>query len=260
MNQLKNASENRHAVIQNPEGRSSVIVVCEHASCHIPSSFKNLGLSADAQKSHAAWDPGAMAVACGVSKRLDANLVASGVSRLVYDCNRPPSAPDAMPIKSEVFDVPGNIGLTPAQRQDRIDTYYEPFRVALFETIEAKSAVIAAIIVTIHSFTPIYNGQRRAVEIGVLHDSDTRLADAMLQTASAHTSATVLRNEPYGPEHGVTHTLKEHALEAGHLNVMLEIRNDLIETQEQQNNMAKTLSEWITNAFTQLNVVGDVQC
>ena len=36
----------------------------------------------------------------------------------------------------------------------------------------------APIVVTVHSFTPIYDGQRRAVEIGVLHDTDDRLANA----------------------------------------------------------------------------------
>ena len=118
----------------------------------------------------------------------------------------------------------------------------------------------APIIVTIHSFTPIYHGQERAVEIGVLHDSDTRLADAMLGTATAHTSALVMRNEPYGPNNGVTHTLREHALPGGHLNVMLEVRNDLIKSEAQQNAMGDMIAAWVADAVSQITDQGAVQC
>jgi predicted N-formylglutamate amidohydrolase len=116
------------------------------------------------------------------------------------------------------------------------------------------------ILVTIHSFTPVYHGAMRSVEIGVLHDSDTRLADAMLQAPQARTAYSVQRNQPYGIEDSVTHTLQEHAIKEGHLNVMLEIRNDLIETQEQQAAMADMLAGWIETACANLKVPGVVQC
>jgi predicted N-formylglutamate amidohydrolase len=243
--------------IDNPAGRSAAVLVCEHASCAIPPSLNGLGVSEDASQSHAAWDPGALAVAQRMSQRLDAALVFSTVSRLVYDCNRPPSASDAMPIKSEVFDVPGNIGLTQADRDARTQSYYVPFQTALAAQI---AKISAPIIVTIHSFTPVYHGQNRAVEIGILHDHDTRLADAMLDTAASHTATLVLRNEPYGPGHGVTHTLREHALPDGHLNVMLEIRNDLIQTEPQQSAMGDMIAAWIADAVSQLTEQGAVQC
>ncbi|SFR60679.1 Predicted N-formylglutamate amidohydrolase [Yoonia tamlensis] len=243
--------------IDNPTGRSAAVLVCEHASCNIPAALAGLGLSQDARQSHAAWDPGALAVAQRMSQRLDAVLVSSTVSRLVYDCNRPPSAPDAMPAKSEVFDVPGNVGLTQAARDARTNAYYLPFQTALAAQI---AKMHAPIIVTIHSFTPVYHGQARAVEIGVLHDDDTRLADAMLETAAAHTSALVLRNDPYGPENGVTHTLREHALPGGHLNVMLEVRNDLIATPATQTAMGDMIAAWVADSVSQITDQGAVQC
>ena len=246
-----------HTLTVNPAGRSSVVLVCEHASHFIPAIFEDLGLSTADRKSHAAWDPGAMAVAEQLSAHLNAPLVASGVSRLVYDCNRPPEAPDAMPAQSETIIVPGNAHLTAADRAHRTETYYRPFQKALGSVIAQTTAPV---IVTIHSFTPIYFGEAREVEIGILHDSDTRLADAMLEVAASHTDSVVRRNAPYGPEHGVTHTLKEHAVAHGHLNVMLEIRNDLIATDQQQTEMAKVLAHWLTAAFALTGVAGDVQC
>lgn len=246
-----------YVLSENTDGTSSVVLVCEHASYHIPAAFGGLSLSQNARKSHAAWDPGAMAVATRLAKRLDAPLIAGGVSRLVYDCNRPPTAPDAMPSRSEVIDVPGNQNLTQAERDARTDAIYRPFQSAVGQLIEQ---VANPILVTIHSFTPVYHGALRSVEIGVLHDSDTRLADAMLQVAGVHTNANVQRNAPYGPEDGVTHTLKEHALKGDHLNVMLEIRNDLIQTANQQDAMAEVIAKWIADACAQLKVPGDVQC
>jgi len=257
MTQVDVDTLNENVLVVNAVGSSSVVLVCEHASHHIPHLFNGLGLSLDARESHAAWDPGAMAVANQLSKSLDAILVASEVSRLVYDCNRPPNAPDAMPSRSELIDVPGNKILTQSKRNMRAEVYYWPFQSALSSVVKQ---VANPIVVTVHSFTPIYHGQMRSVEIGILHDTDTRFADAMLQTAHAHTTANVQRNEPYGPEHGVTHTLKEHAIKDGHLNVMLEIRNDLIERAQQQEVMAALLAGWIVDAFAQMNVAGVVQC
>ena len=244
-------------LVANAAGSSCVVLVCEHASHHIPKSFGALGLSQEDSKCHAAWDLGAKAVAKQLSARLDAVLIASNVSRLVYDCNRPPDSPDAMPERSEIIDVPGNRNLTQSQRDARVSAYYRPFRSTLHSVLKQ---VANPVLVTVHSFTPIYHGQTRSTEIGILHDTDTRLADAMLQMAGTHTSANVQRNEPYGPKHGVTHTLKEHALKAGHPNVMLEIRNDLIATATQQEDMAATLAGWIEDAFTQLDVPGVVHC
>ncbi len=243
--------------VVNLHGRSSVVLVCEHASAVIPQEFDGLGLAEDVRQSHIAWDPGAMPVAKRLAQVLDARLVAGGVSRLIYDCNRPPSAVDAMPERSEIFDIPGNKGLSPKARDSRVHTYYEPFRQTLHQVI---SSADAPIVVTVHSFTPTYHGQKRAVEIGILHDSDSRLADAMLTTAVAHTDFRVERNEPYGPEHGVTHTLREHALAHGNLNVMLEIRNDLIRTTAQQIEMADMVARWLVDASARISAKGTVQC
>lgn len=236
--------------IHNEDGSSSVVLICEHASTHIPAHLDNLGLQPADRHSHAAWDPGALAVALHLSDLLDAKLVYSSVSRLVYDCNRPPTASDAMPARSEVIEVPANANLSETDRKARAETYYHPFRRTLQNQIAATPAPA---IVTIHSFTPVYHGEKREVEIGILHDTDTRLANAMLDCAADHTDASVDRNAPYGPEDGVTHTLKEHALPHGHLNVMIEVRNDLIGTDKTQFEMAKTLAQWITAALSDLD-------
>ena len=238
------------AILHNPSAQGNVLLVCEHASNRFPSAFGDLGLDAEAKQSHAAWDPGALAVAKHMSEVLDAKLVASTVSRLVYDCNRPPEAAGAMPAKSEKFIIPGNADLTDEAKKQRVDQVYRPFLSLLYGTI--TDAVNEPVLATIHSFTPVYNDQPRAVEIGILHDSDTRLADAMLALAPQFTGLNVQRNDPYGPEDGVTHTLKLHGLENGLMNVMIEVRNDLIATPEDQKNIAEMLADLISAALEKL--------
>lgn len=241
----------------NGGGSSSVVLACEHASAYIPARFNHLGLLPEHRKSHAAWDPGALALAREISEVLDAKLVAATTSRLVYDCNRPPGTESATPAKSEIVDVPGNAKLTTQERAARAAAYYVPFHAALSAQLEHTPNPV---LVTIHSFTPVYHGIPRMVEIGVLHDDDRRLADALLDTAAQHTGRVVARNAPYGPKDGVTHTLREHGVAGGHLNVMLELRNDLIQTPSRQKLKGRILAAWLQDAFARTGAQGRVKC
>lgn len=246
------ASDGAAFTTDNPEGASAVLLVCEHASKNIPSSLNNLSLDEATANSHVAWDPGALAVARHLSNSLDATLISARFSRLVYDCNRPPEAPGAMPAKSEVFVIAGNQNLSEADKAAREVEIYIPFTNAITDTIAArKAAGRGTIMVTIHSFTPTFFGEPRKIGLGILHDTDATLADAMLTQPS---TMNMQRNQPYGPEDGVTHTLKLHALPNGLLNVMIEIRNDLIANEADQLKVANELSDMITNALSNLQV------
>lgn len=236
----------------NPAGKSPVLLVCEHASRRIPASLDGLGLSIETAKSHVAWDPGALAVASMLSETLDATLIAARFSRLVYDCNRPPEAAGATPAKSEIFEIAGNADIPPAQRAARIAEIYEPFCDAVSGTITKRIAQgTPPVIVTIHSFTPVYYGENRTVELGVLHDTDATLAEAMLALPC---QMNMQRNQPYGPEDGVTHTLKLHALPDGLLNVMIEVRNDLLTSEADQKTVADGLAAMLTQALDALTL------
>ncbi|HMQ57915.1 MAG TPA: N-formylglutamate amidohydrolase [Rhizobiaceae bacterium] len=240
--------------IVNAGGKGPFVIACEHASNNIPAEFAALGVSADVLQSHAAWDPGARAVALHLSAMLDAPLVASRISRLVYDCNRPPMSDGATPAKSEIHAIPGNAGLTATQKRRRAELAYFPFRSALSRVLSSKGRDVA--LVTVHSFTPVWFGKPREVEIGVLHDADARLADALLaEIAMRAPGRRIERNEPYGPTDGVTHTLIDQALPRGLPNVMLEIRNDLIADAASQQAHATLLAQALQAAMSALSPV-----
>ncbi|WP_323764443.1 N-formylglutamate amidohydrolase [Marinovum sp.] len=234
--------------VTNAAGAGGVVLLCEHAASAIPARYGDLGLRAEWRESHAAWDPGALALSHHLSQALDAPLVSGCVSRLVYDINRPPEAAAAMPVRSELVEIPGNANLTEAQREERIASVYRPFCEAVAALLDARARAI----VTVHSFTPVFFGKARPTEIGILHDADARLAEAMLAHAPTHRR--VDRNMPYGPEDGVTHSLRLHALPRKLPNVMLEVRNDLLTTPEDIATLAEELLAMLRPALAAVPV------
>ncbi len=232
---------------------SPMLLVCEHASNFIPQRLDFLGLSEEERASHIAWDPGALGVATRLAEHLEAPLVAGKISRLVYDCNRPETAPDAIPARSEVYDIPGNQSLTAEERATRIEQVYVPFRNRLSEEISQRSNL--KLVVTIHSFTPVFRGHQRDVAIGILHGKDDRFAREMM-THAPKVDHIVQLNAPYGPEDGVMHTLDQHGVENGLLNVMIEIRNDLIANGHSESVMAGLLAPWIEKTLQSFALEG----
>jgi predicted N-formylglutamate amidohydrolase len=232
----------------NETGTSPYVLVCEHASNRLPKKLGNLGLSSGDLQRHIAWDIGAEGVSRLLSKLLDAPLAMQRYSRLAYDCNRPPESEGAMPVLSEATEIPGNKGLSAADKMDRIEAIYRPFHNGLAHLMDTRaSAGKATSIVTIHSFTKTYKGRDRAVELGILFDRDARIADKLIK---GFPNIDARLNEPYGPRDGVMHTINLHAAPRGLKSVMIEIRNDLIANERGQNEWAQRLSLPLIQAIT----------
>lgn len=250
---MQSAADVFPPVIENPQAAGRLVLVCEHASNHIPPRWGDLGLTDEQRRAHIAWDIGALGLARGLAQRLDAVLVHAPVSRLVYDCNRAPHMAGAMPARSEVHDIPGNAAIDPTERAARTAAVYLPFHDGLHALLMDRLARgLSPVVVTIHSFTPVYFGKTRAVEFGVIDDADPTLPQAILRAARSHTALRVEMNEPYSAKDDVTHTLRVHATPYGLPNAMLEIRNDLIATPQAEAAMAATLAPVIAAAVASL--------
>ncbi|MBW0158329.1 N-formylglutamate amidohydrolase [Sedimentimonas flavescens] len=239
--------------VEGPDTPGRFVVVCEHASNAFPAPWGDLGLSAAQREAHIAWDPGALGLARGLAARLNAALVHANSSRLIYDLNRPPHSAGAMPARSEIHDIPGNRNITPQERLTRTEALYLPFHATLRAQIARKLALgHAPVMVTVHSFTPVFNGKARAVELGVIHDADPALAVAFHAEARAATQMDARLNEPYSAADEVTHTLALQATPLGIPNVMIELRNDLIATPAQQDTMAERLAPLLLAAVAKI--------
>ncbi|MDF1621170.1 N-formylglutamate amidohydrolase [Pseudothioclava nitratireducens] len=244
--------------IENRDAAGRCVIVCEHASNAFPEPWGALGLSDAQRAAHIAWDPGALGLARGLAERLGSVLIHAGASRLIYDLNRPPQSRGAMAERSEIHDIPGNRALAPETRLMRTEALYVPFHATVRAEIARRLALgLDPVLVTVHSFTPVYAGKPRAVELGVIHDADPTLARAVLAEAEARTPLVTRLNEPYSAADEVTHTLALHATPMGIANVMLELRNDLIATPEAQVEMADRLAPVLEGALARAaNVEG----
>ena len=64
-----------------------IIFLCDHASNHIPKSYKSLGLSKKVLNSHISWDIGAKDLCIKLSKELGQSYFHANFSRLLIDPN-----------------------------------------------------------------------------------------------------------------------------------------------------------------------------
>ncbi|MBL6078452.1 N-formylglutamate amidohydrolase [Belnapia sp. T18] len=211
----------------NPEGASPFVLLCEHASNHIPDSYAGLGLGPADLARHIAWDIGAAALARLLSERLDAPLFLSGYSRLLIDCNRPLGAPTSIPLRSEDTDIPGNLDLPAEEVAARQNRYFRPLHDAVAACLDARRGG-PAIVIGVHSFTPVYQGVRRPWHAGLLYAGAAALGRGLIEALAADRALVIGDNEPYRIEPEHDYTVPVHGDARGLPAALLEVRQDLV--------------------------------
>tara|TARA_R110002110_G_scaffold110803_7_gene276134 strand:- start:1720 stop:2448 length:729 start_codon:yes stop_codon:yes gene_type:complete len=229
------------ALVRSACGGKAVII-CDHATNFMPERYGNLGLDAVRLNEHIAWDPGAIEVASHMSARLEAPVVAAGLSRLVIDMNRPEGAAGSIVAVSDGVAVPGNQNLSDADRRQRFEDHHIPYHQGIEDLLNRRAGLPTAVI-ALHSYTPVHSGRTRPWDIGILHNGDTALAGPLLKELSARPGLVVGENEPYSPADDVYYTLQRHAVSRGLAHVMIEIRNDRIATPEGQRDWGNLLAD-----------------
>jgi predicted N-formylglutamate amidohydrolase len=213
----------------NPGGRARVVLLCDHASRAVPRRLGTLGLEEAELARHIGWDIGAAEVTRHLSRRLDAQAFLSGYSRLVVDCNRKLDEPSAAPAVSDRTVVPANQCLAPEDIAWRAEAVYWPYQRAIAAALDAFEAKgIAPAVVSIHSFTPVFDAMHRPWHIGILWHRDDRLAKPLLGSLAADPAIAVGDNEPYTGGSPHAYTIPTHGLARGLPHVQFEIRQDLI--------------------------------
>ncbi len=238
----------------NPDGASRALLLCEHAGRAVPRGLNGLGLNAADMDKHIAWDIGAEGVARRLCERMDAPLVLQRYSRLVIDTNRPFRAPDCIPETSDGVTIPGNAALDDAARKQRYDEIHKPLHDTVADLLDQRAeSGCAGVLLTIHSFTPVFGGQRRAMSVGLLFNRDRRLADA-LQAALMQVApdGDIALNAPYSVDDDSDYAIPVHGERRGIPHVLIELRNDLIRDAAGQALWAERLSDALSIAFDTL--------
>jgi predicted N-formylglutamate amidohydrolase len=217
--------------VVNPGGTSRVVLTCEHASNFIPHSYGRLGLPESELTRHIAWDIGAAQVARDLASMIDAPLFLSGYSRLLIDCNRPLGSPTSIRVISESTVIPGNEGLSPEEAAQRAQLFYWPFQAAVSAHLDQRqSASRHAIVLGIHSFTPVFKSFIRPWHAGILFRQSTRFGHALVEALQAP-GFSVTANEPYTIDDEGDYTVPVHGERRGLDAALVEIRQDLIADQ-----------------------------
>lgn len=215
--------------VVRPDGGSALVLTADHAGRRIPEALGSLGVASGELGRHIAWDIGIAGVAARLSEALDAALVMQRYSRLVIDCNRDPGVPSSMPEVSEATPIPGNEGLAEGERRRRIEALFTPYHDAIAGLLDRRDqAGRRSVLVALHSFTPVYLGERRPMHAAVLYNRDARLSLALRDLLAAEGGLVVAENEPYRVSDLTDYTVPVHAERRGLLHVEIEIRQDLI--------------------------------
>lgn len=238
-----------------------LILICEHASNRLATPWQET--DATLMASHAASDLGALGLAQALGEQmakahgLVVELIHAPLSRLIYDLNRSPDRPDAVPAQTELHRIGMNAQVTPAEKLNRVMQLYLPFH-ALVQARIARALALGQrpVLLTVHTFTPVWHGVPREVEFGVIHDDAPGLARRIIDESAALDLVTRL-NEPYSATDHVTHTLRLHATPYRLENAMLELRNDLVATPDVQADMAALLAPILARAMSH---VAELSC
>ena len=206
---------------------SGLLLLCDHASNALPARYGTLGLPAAQLARHIGYDIGAAAVTRRIAERLRAPALLTTFSRLLIDPNRGLDDPTLVMRLSDGAIVPGNARIDADEIEHRVASYWRPYRDAVGRALERMSAGGSTpVVISVHSFTPAWKGVPRPWEIGVLWDSDARLA-VPLMDALRDAGFCVGDNEPYdGALAG--DTLDEEVTRRGIAGLLIEARQDLI--------------------------------
>lgn len=234
--------------VLNPDGGSRFVLTCEHASNFIPARYDGLGLPPGELRRHIAWDMGAADLARELSRRLDAPLFLSGYSRLLIDCNRPLHSPTSIVTVSEDTEIPGNLDLAPEERAFRAETFFRPFQEAIARCVDCRfTAGTLTVLIGVHSFTPVFRGDARAWQAGILYGSAVGLGRSLIAALRADPALQVGDNEPYRVTPDTDYTVPVHGDARGIPAALIEVRQDLLATQAGIDEWASRLTTALTS-------------
>lgn len=210
--------------------RPRLVLSCEHARAALPSGV-DLGLDAEAMRSHIAWDEAALPAARALAEALGAPLFEGRVSRLWVDLNRRAENPEVIPLVAFGVPIPGNQGLSVEERRARIEGWHRPYVQAVREAVTGPADGPPCLHLSIHSFTPVLHGRVREVEVGLLFDPAREGEVALARRLAAPLAEAGLRvrdNEPYsGLDDGLIPWLRERLPGEAYVGLEIELNEGL---------------------------------
>lgn len=243
-------------IVENTGARSDLLLLGDHAGRAIPRALGDLGLPPAELARHIGWDIGVAGLGAEMARMLDACFIRQRYSRLVIDCNRDPARGDAIPAVSDGTAIPGNTGLSAEEVEARREAVFAPYHARIAQTLDDRAATgRMAVLVSLHSFTPVMAGFARPWRFGVLHLGDSALSAAMLRRLQEVEGVAAGDNEPYAMD-GIDYTIPHHAGSRGLDYLELEVNQALIAEPEGQRRVAGFLAPLLAAALAETTGAG----
>ena len=223
-----------------------LILTCEHAGNEIPEAYLELFSGAkDVLETHRGFDPGAR----DLFQHLSSLAVFSQdymISRLLVEPNR---SLEHAQLFSE-FTAP----LTEPQKKEILEEFYLPYREYVEGRINNAVREGGEILhLSVHSFTPVLNGEKRDADIGLLFDPFIESEKSFCEKFRASIlqvdkDLNVRFNYPYlGIDDGFTTYLREK-FPKQYLGIELEVNQKFV----QENKMKKHLKNVLFEALSKI--------
>ena len=240
--------------ILNGDALGGVIVLCDHASNHVPPAYADLGLDKAEFDKHIAWDIGAADVTRKICDMMGVAGVLAPTSRLLIDCNREPDHATLIPPSSDGVDIPANREVGPKAIAARKAAFYTPFHDACAHLVDAHlKAGKVPLVVGMHSFTPEMGGEPRPWHAGFLWNRDPRLAQAMIGMLERETDLVVGDNLPYSGR-DLYYTMQRHGADHGLPQTTIEVRQDLLATDAMTTEWAALLADILDECMNRADI------
>ena len=219
-------------------GSGRYVFTCEHASNRIPAPLKSTKSDEPYLQTHWAWDIGTKSLCKELARRTKSVSVMARFSRLVCDANRHRDRADLILPEIEGYELSFNKYLDEAEVVRRIDLYHETFHQGLDNVLteRAKNAE-PVLLISMHSFTPIWDMKLRNMDVGILFDKRTPIADQMYEFFKEE-DVFVAMNEPYSGQFGLMYSAERHGLHHNIRHIELEFNQSQLCTEAHVQKMA----------------------
>ncbi len=222
-------------LIGDRHAQSPILIVCDHASRVVPKALQGMGIDGQYFEQHIGYDIGAAGVSRMLAEQLNATAVLAGFSRLVIDANRFLTAHDSIPSISDGIAIKGNERLSDIDKMLRVEELFIPYHYQINQAVSnIRQHFSLPLLMSVHSYTPVFQGFERPWEIGILWEGDDGVASMLLDYLRENTRYHVGENEPYHACNPIGYTINTHAETKGYPHVLVEIRQDLIRDEKGQ--------------------------
>ncbi|MBM74212.1 MAG: hypothetical protein CMK59_02320 [Proteobacteria bacterium] len=189
---------------------ADILLTAEHASNALPDGFSWASEEAFLQNTHWAIDIGIQELIELLIPEISCAAVTATYSRLYCDLNRDPARSDLIRTEAQGVEISFNQNVSEEECKNRLEHCHQSYHGAIDRYLNnRRKTQMPKILISLHSFTPIWDHKLRTMDVGVLFCEPSPLVDLFAQ-AWSNQGYFVELNEPYSGYSGLIYSAHRH--------------------------------------------------